>query len=250
MGFIIRRAEATILEDMATLLLVRHGQASFGATKYDRLSPTGEEQSRRLGAYFAKMGQPFDVIYTGPRKRQIRTAEIAAEAMRENGLVVPDPVVVPDLDEVAAEDVIQEQLPRLLAESPKLQKLVQKLTSAGMSSRALDEVVAEVAGMWLRGELQADGLESWEDFSNRVERCLEGIIAKSSKGQRVIAFTSGGTIGASIRHVLGLDPERSLHLAQIIRNTSLTEVLFSGPRLTLASFNALPHLEPALITYR
>lgn len=250
MGFIIRRAEATILEDMATLLLVRHGQASFGATKYDRLSPTGEEQSRRLGAYFAKIGQPFDVVYTGPRKRQIRTAELATEAMRDHGLVVPEPVVVPDLDEVAAEDVIQEQLPRLLAQNTKLQQLVQKLTSAGASSGAIDDVVAEVAGMWLRGELQADGLESWEAFSNRVERCLQAIVTKSAKGQRVLAFTSGGTIGASIRHILGLDPERSLHLAQVIRNTSLTEVLFSGPRLTLATFNALPHLEPALITYR
>lgn len=236
---------------MATLLLVRHGQASFGATKYDRLSPTGEEQSRRLGAYFARIGEPFDVVYTGPRKRQIRTAEIAAEAMRSHGLTVPDPIVVPDLDEVAAEDVLQEQLPRLLANNAKLQKLVHKLTLSGASSRALDEVVAEVAGMWLRGEIQADGLESWESFSSRVERCLDEIVSKSSKGQRVLAFTSGGTIGASLKHVLGLDPERSLHLAQLIRNTSLTEVLFSGPRLTLASFNALPHLDnPALVTYR
>lgn len=236
---------------MATLLLVRHGQASFGATKYDRLSPTGEEQSRRLGAYLSRIGQPVDVIYTGPRQRQIRTAELAAEVMRDQGLRVPDPIVVPELDEVAAEDVLQEQLPRLLAENPKLQRLVQTVTSAGASSRAIDDVVAEVAAMWLRGEIRADGLETWEAFSNRVERCLENIIANASKGQRVLAFTSGGTIGASIRYVLGLDPERTLRLAQIIRNTSLTEVLFSGRRLTLATFNALPHLEhPTLVTYR
>ena len=38
---------------MANLFLVRHGQASFGADDYDRLSPTGHEQSRLLGEYLA-----------------------------------------------------------------------------------------------------------------------------------------------------------------------------------------------------
>lgn len=31
---------------MSAVLLVRHGQASFGAADYDQLSPEGEEQSR------------------------------------------------------------------------------------------------------------------------------------------------------------------------------------------------------------
>ena len=34
---------------MGTLVLVRHGQASFMAAEYDRLSPTGEAQARKLG---------------------------------------------------------------------------------------------------------------------------------------------------------------------------------------------------------
>ena len=34
---------------MATIYLVRHGQASFGKENYDQLSPRGWEQGRILG---------------------------------------------------------------------------------------------------------------------------------------------------------------------------------------------------------
>ena len=40
---------------MAELYLVRHGQASFGAADYDRLSERGEQQSVWLGEYFARL---------------------------------------------------------------------------------------------------------------------------------------------------------------------------------------------------
>ena len=39
-----------------TLLLVRHGQASFGKSDYDRLSPGGHRQARLLGADLARRG--------------------------------------------------------------------------------------------------------------------------------------------------------------------------------------------------
>ena len=41
---------------MGVVLLVRHGQASFGADDYDVLSETGWEQSRLLGRYLADRG--------------------------------------------------------------------------------------------------------------------------------------------------------------------------------------------------
>ena len=41
---------------MGQLLLVRHGQASFGAEDYDVLSETGWEQGRRLGAHLVRAG--------------------------------------------------------------------------------------------------------------------------------------------------------------------------------------------------
>ena len=44
---------------MAELVLVRHGQASFGAADYDKLSDLGWRQSRWLGEYFAERGITF-----------------------------------------------------------------------------------------------------------------------------------------------------------------------------------------------
>ena len=40
---------------MTTIYLVRHGQASFGAASYDKLSATGEQQATVLGQYFQKI---------------------------------------------------------------------------------------------------------------------------------------------------------------------------------------------------
>ncbi len=37
---------------MTTIYLIRHGQASFGAESYDKLSPNGELQANCTGALF------------------------------------------------------------------------------------------------------------------------------------------------------------------------------------------------------
>jgi broad specificity phosphatase PhoE len=39
---------------MATIFLIRHGQAQFGMEEYDALSPTGIEQAKILGKSFVE----------------------------------------------------------------------------------------------------------------------------------------------------------------------------------------------------
>ena len=58
---------------MAELVLVRHGQASFGADDYDRLSELGWQQSRWLGEYFRERGAAFDLILRGSLRRHAET---------------------------------------------------------------------------------------------------------------------------------------------------------------------------------
>src|ERR1700759_4425511 len=60
---------------MGVLILVRHGQASFGAADYDVLSPAGVEQSRRGGRALAEQGVVPDVVLHGDMRRQRETAE-------------------------------------------------------------------------------------------------------------------------------------------------------------------------------
>lgn len=58
---------------MPSILLVRHGQASFGAADYDALSDLGKEQARVLGAVLKD--RPFDVVVAGAMRRHAQTAE-------------------------------------------------------------------------------------------------------------------------------------------------------------------------------
>ncbi|NDB25614.1 MAG: histidine phosphatase family protein, partial [Gammaproteobacteria bacterium] len=47
---------------MSTIHLIRHGQASFGAADYDRLSSLGEQQVEHLRDHYARIRQPVDAI--------------------------------------------------------------------------------------------------------------------------------------------------------------------------------------------
>ena len=50
---------------MAQFHLIRHGQASFGAANYDKLSQLGHQQARWLGEYYRARGETFDALVTG-----------------------------------------------------------------------------------------------------------------------------------------------------------------------------------------
>jgi len=59
---------------VSEIYLLRHGQASFGAEDYDRLSEAGETQARLLGEHLAGLGLEFDAIFSGAMRRQRDTA--------------------------------------------------------------------------------------------------------------------------------------------------------------------------------
>jgi len=68
---------------MGQILLVRHGQASWGADDYDVLSELGESQAEVVGGWLASAvlgGRAPDVVVHGTLKRQRRSAEIASAA--------------------------------------------------------------------------------------------------------------------------------------------------------------------------
>ena len=73
---------------MGLLLLVRHGQASFGAEDYDVLSATGLAQSRRLGEVLARQGVRPSVVRHGGMRRQRDTARAMAEASGRGAVTV------------------------------------------------------------------------------------------------------------------------------------------------------------------
>src|SRR5882724_7348539 len=100
---------------MSILTLVRHGQASYMAENYDKLSPLGEQQARKLGEFWLKRGVTFDCVFQGPAQRHIRTAEIVADVYRNAGAPWPEVTTVDDLNEFDASAVLRILMP-ILAE--------------------------------------------------------------------------------------------------------------------------------------
>src|SRR6478752_3003430 len=60
---------------MGVVILVRHGQASFGTDDYDVLSETGWEQGRLLGAWWRDRGVTPDAVVRGGMRRHREYAE-------------------------------------------------------------------------------------------------------------------------------------------------------------------------------
>ena len=239
---------------MSLLTVVRHGQASFLKENYDELSPLGEIQSRKLGAYWLKQGKRFDSVYYGPRERQIRTGEIIARMYKEARGSWPEPVTLEHFDEFPAEEVVRTFLPVLADKYPHLAVRIREFHSADdpeVKRRSLDRTLHEVAQRWISCEVDSSEIPSWQDFLDRVAEGLRIVREQSPKSSQVAVFTSSGPTAAAARVALGLTPLKTLDVTWMPRNASYSEFLFSGERFTMATFNCVPHLEaPELLTYR
>jgi broad specificity phosphatase PhoE len=105
-------------------------------------------------------------------------------------------------------------------------------------------------GRWVRGELVVPGVETWKEFRARARRGLEHVLDGHERGSRVAVFTSTGVVAAALDLAFELEDEPMLEASWQLRNTAVSEFIFSDPRFSLNIFNALPHLTKAeLITH-
>jgi broad specificity phosphatase PhoE len=236
---------------MSRLVLVRHAQASFGSAEYDRLSTVGEEQARRLGTHWAGQGMVFDQVFVGPRRRHQHTAELVGEAVTQAGLPWPESVSLPELDEYAGLEVFRAALPQLATaglDAATLSKAV-KFPPATFPVELL-KVFQDIMARWVRGELSVPGVETWPEFRRRARRGLDKVLDDTEHDRRIAVFTSTGPVAAALDRAFGLDDERMIEASWQLRNTSVSEFLFSTPRFSMSTFNALPHLTTArLVTH-
>jgi broad specificity phosphatase PhoE len=238
---------------LAQLILVRHGQATPFEEITDRLSPLGETQSRKLAEFWIRHRASFDEVYTGSLLRQRRTAELVEEAYNASGMAWPKAQVLAELDEYDADSVVKQFAPQLAARDAEFRLLVEAHECGGGpdQNRRFQKMFEALMNRWITGELDSPEVESWRAFRDRVQRGLRRITRGGASGRRVIAFTSGGPIGVAVQIAVDAPDRSGLELNWRVRNCSLTEFVFSGKRLSLDSFNAIPHLDdPALRTFR
>lgn len=224
---------------MSVLLLVRHGQASFGAANYDALSETGHEQARVLGTSLADRGVTPSRVVRGEMVRHRETAEGILEGL---GLDVPVEVDG-GWDEFDFHHVIDV--------SPDTEALLAELPTAE-DQRALFQQVFETATARWTGGLHDDGYqESFPAFRSRVVGALERLGGDTSDGP-VLVVTSGGPIAIAAAHLLGGDADLWARLNKMAVNTAVTKVIAGRRGLTLSSYNEQGHLEHdrRLLTYR
>lgn len=220
---------------MGQLLLVRHGQASFGAADYDVLSETGWEQGRRLGAHLARAGVRPTVLLRGGMRRHRETLDAMVAAAGWEQAVEEDP----RWDEFDHLGVIA-RFPDLPADPFALDR---------KEFQALFEKATE---HWTAGGEGYD--ESWADFGSRTSAALLDAVARAGSGQTVVVVTSGGVVGLVAAGLLGVTggalPDTWQRLNTVAVNSGVTRVLV-GPRGTrLLTFNEHEHLDGELLTYR
>ena len=238
---------------MGTLVVVRHGQASFGKADYDQLSELGTAQGQMLGQWWAARGMRFDAVYTGPMKRHWQTCEAAREAMASAGSPLPEPVEIDGFAEYDASALFTKGLPYVLERRPELAAELERYRAGGPDKADGFQRVLEALGRaWARGEFETEGLESWRGFRQRVDAGIDEVLERAERGQKAVVFTSGGPLGVAVGRALALGDERTLELSWEVVNAATARFKFSSSgRFTLSAFNTTDHLiDRASVTYR
>ncbi len=221
---------------MGQILLVRHGQASFGAEDYDVLSEAGWAQGRLLGAWLAERGTLPTRLVRGDMRRHRETLEAMLEGARVEGVGWDcDIEVDPGWDEFDHLGLMQG--------FPPLQK--------GHTRQEFQAAFEQATAVWAAGE-PGDYPETFADFVDRVRAALERAFALAASGSTAVIVSSGGPIAISCAQLI--DPHG---LAQtwarfntVTVNSSVTRVVVGSTGARLLTFNEHAHLTSDHLTYR
>ena len=215
---------------MATIYLIRHGQASFGADDYDKLSELGCRQASVAGEYLAQCGISFDAIYSGNLLRQRETAQLASASQPEELELRIDP----RFNEIENDQQLKYLVPEVVKSNPAVQELIERGLS---SSKDYQKVIKAVFNYWVSPQCADARVQSWQDYSQGVSQALHDVMVEQGSGKTVGIFTSGGTIATIVAQVLGLTGEQTYRFYEPIFNCSVTQLFYSGTRVSLSYFN-------------
>ena len=227
---------------MGLLLLVRHGQASFGADDYDVLSDTGRAQCQRLGAWLAEHRVTPSSLVTGGMRRH----RDSAAALVAGGGWTDVPVTVDggwdEFDHLAVVAAHRE---------------VADLDADGqLDRRGFQRLFERATAAWIATEGGEPYPEPYAGFTGRVLAALDRAVAGAGSGRTVVVVTSGGPIATAAARLVDPDGDAAARarawqrLNAVLVNSSLSRVVVgsTGPRLL--TYNEHAHLGGDLLTYR
>ncbi len=225
------------------VVLLRHGQASFGAVDYDVLSETGRRQATRLGEALRGRFERVAAVVSGTMRRQRDTAATCLAAMQLEAPRTEDPA----WNEFDHEDVIRAYDPRFSDHA----LFHRELATHPAPAERFDETFHAAVARWTSGTHDAEYRESWPAFLARVDGALERL--PRTPGGAILVFTSGGPISAACRAHLGAaDAAAVLAHAFRVANASVTTLEALSDGRVLKSFNDHAHVRDVdgLLTFR
>jgi len=232
------------------LVLVRHAQASIESEHYDQLSPLGERQSRILGEHWARTGLAPDAVFLGPLARHRQTAEQVEDVFKHHGRTWPVAQVLPDFDEHAGMEVVEEALPLVAARDPEVAAWARAMEEEPEQRvQFYFKIFRRLTRLWSMDALPGvSAHESWSAFRQRIAAGMARM--EAGEGVVSVAFTSAGSMAAAVAHGLELSDVKTLELSWAVHNTGLSEFIERRGDLVLRTFNALPHLvDEELVTW-
>lgn len=219
---------------MGQILLVRHGQASFGSENYDALSPLGFEQSRLLGSALAARGITVEQVVHGTMRRHRETAETCAAAAGWSATTSIDA----GWDEFDFLSVLAVHPPAHGVGEP--------------SKAEFQRWFEDATAAWIAGE-DRPYAESFAAFAERVDAALERTVALAADSD-VAVFSSGGPVAWAVAAVLtdGGDADLWTRLNRMAVNSALTRLISGSRGVNLLSYNEQSHLDavPGTLSYR
>jgi broad specificity phosphatase PhoE len=209
--------------------LVRHGQASFGAKNYDKLSELGHQQARWLGEYFTARNISFSQAFMGDMVRHRETTQGIIEGLSHPPIVTVDTGFNEFNFKNIGDSYLALNPQSSLPKNPKPADFYRLLKLAMYA--------------WSKDLLPTDTLEeSWSDFRNRVQSALH-VACHQNSDKPILIVSSGGAISMLMSLVLGLDAKQVIELNMQVRNTSISHFYFNKNNIRLSSFNNIPHLD-------
>jgi broad specificity phosphatase PhoE len=234
---------------VSAIYLVRHGQASFGRSDYDKLSELGEEQARLLGVALRQRVPQVHVALTGAMLRHKQTAQGCLEAMLRGTGRRAHPVEDAGFNEFDHDELIARYKPRY----ENRLVLAAELAATLRPRQAFQEMFAEAVARWIGGQHDGDYKESWPVFQARCVEALVRVGDALGSGETAMVFTSAGTITAIFQHLLEMPLSHAFKMNWTMVNCGVTKVIRGSRGFHLSSLNDHGHFEgeaKRLVTYR
>lgn len=215
---------------MPSILLIRHGQASFGAEDYDALSTAGHAQAEAVARELRRDGRPVQRIVSGSMRRQRETAAPTASMLALSAEVDSD-LNEYDMDEILA------------CHSESHVRMDAQAGGQHVSSAEFQVALESGIRSWIAAGSDSAADETWPQFAERTRAAITELAAGLPSGTTGLAFTSAGVIAALCVSILEIPSETLIVLNRVAVNGAITLVASGRSGLSLISFNEHRYLE-------